>query len=133
MSSPISDPFEKNHCVKCKNLYRTLLLCNDLNDKRDQIGMNFISFLFLTKKCDDVSDFSDLRKKYETYLAKHDTKLLERILNYDTKKQDVKIITQAFIHYHSYQTNKLITTLNPIEKFCYYINKASSFMHYGSP
>lgn len=123
-----SNPFERNHYTKCKNLYHTLLLCNDLHDKRDPPGFHFVHFLFKTGNCDDITDLSILRDKYDKYITKDDPKRLERILNYDARKQDEQIMTQAFYHYYTYNSKQILNTFNIIERIPYYSHKVFSFI-----
>lgn len=101
---------------KCQAIYWNLI---ELLDKSEESSAAFIRELWHTKRCDEMSDLSDLRNDYEKHLGE---KVLEDILNYEeeSNSKNSKRANQCVLHYFYWTRKKLVNSLTLRKKISYF-------------
>ena len=75
--------------------------------------------LWETRRCDHISDFTDVRKNVEEYAGRYDKNSLERVLKAEQEQKDEEIMQRAMAHYRTWHQKQLVSALS-WKQYLYY-------------
>ena len=100
------------HYHKCQFLYKNLIDCLRRQSRNSALATLYIREFDETKRCDDITNFSPLRKELELRIDNNDSMRLTRIRNYSENSIDEKVAAQACLHFRRSHEAHLLSALN---------------------
>lgn len=90
---------EMTESEKCQSMFRNLLTAKGLAN--NQSSCVYVRELTFTSRCDEIYDFSSIRKSYEALVG---TAAMQRISAYKETEEDERRAEQAVMHYNNWTT-----------------------------
>ena len=106
-------------CDRCQMMYKNLLL---KLDRENQIEPAiFVSLLAGTKRCDEYTNLSEVRKAYASTMSEILPGSYERVVKCQDTEQDTRVAYRTMEDYEQWTTERLSKALNLRNKVWYHV------------